>query len=223
MSEFDRDDTDSTAREARLTGQRMDEIRDAEWSAKRRDDESLRSSLERETESLDDPPEKVSLDDKPYDRFARQADIRDDLGKAVDTAFFNSSLGEKREKEQAAFDLIGKKMQRRYGMSGVDGTKQLMNALNQLETQPEQALQFLYREYVEGGAAEQAHQRDFSASIKDIEAVEKKYDVPQEVWSLVPDYMATAEFQRTITGDNQADILRAVRMVKKGLDRVKMR
>jgi len=221
MSDFDRAASDD--REAAYIGTRMDENREEQWSAKRRDDESLRGSLERSTESLDDPPEKISLDDKPYDRFARHADIRDDLGKAVDVAFYNSSQGEKREKQQAEFELIGKKMQRRYGVDGVEGTKRLMTALNNLESQPVEALQFLYNEYVVNGAAQKATESDYRNSIKDIEAVEKKYDVSPEVWNLVPDFMDTPEFRRTISGDNQADILRAVRMVKEGLKRVHMR
>ncbi len=59
--------------------------------------------------------------------------------------------------------------------------------------------------------------------MKDIAAVEKKFDVSPQVWDLLPDYMATPEFQRRKTGDTERDILTAVRMVKEGLKRVKMR
>lgn len=223
MSDLETRVNDAADREAAYVGSRMDANREEQWSTKRRDDESLRNSLERETESLDDPPEKISLDEKPYDRFARHADIRDDLGKAVDVAFYNSAQGEKREKQQAEFDLIGKKMQRRYGVDGVDGTKRLMSALEQIEAQPIEALQYLYHQYVEGDATQKANETHFANSMKDIEAVERKYDISTEVWSLVPDFMATPEFRKSLTGDNEADILRAVRMVKEGLKRVQFR
>lgn len=114
-------------------------------------------------------------------------------------------------------------MQRRYGLNGIDGTKRLMGALDNLETNPEAALQFLYNEYVQNGAAQRAHGTDFNNSVKDIEAIERKYDVPREVWDLLPDYMATPEFQRSKTGDNEADILRGIRAVKEGLKRVSFR
>jgi hypothetical protein len=200
----------------------MDQNREEEWASRRADSDSLRNGLERATEGMDDPPEKISLDEKPYDRFGRQADIRDDLGKAVDVAFYNSAEREKRDEAHAAFDLISKKMQRRYGVDGVEGTNRLMTALSNLETNPESALRFLYQEYVEGSAAQTAHQTDLQNSIRDIEAVEKKYDVRPEVWNLLPDYMATPEFQRRKTGDNEKDILMAVRAISEGLKRVKM-
>ncbi len=201
----------------------QEENRQAEWASAREDRDSLRSGLERATEGLDDPPEKIKLDDEPFDSMRRHGNIRADLSAVVDQSFYNSVQTEKREKDQAEFDLIGKKMQRRYGLNGVDGTKRLMNALDSLETQPMEALQFLYREYVEGGAGQQAFEKEYATSVKDVEAFERKYDVAPEVLNLLPDYMSTPEFQRRKTGDNERDILTAVRMVKEGLKRVKMR
>jgi hypothetical protein len=153
----------------------------------------------------------------------RHGDIRGALSEAVDQAFYNSAQTEKREKEHAELELIGKKMQRRYGLNGVDGTKRLMTALDSLETQPLESLRFLYNEYVEGGAGQQAYEKEFANSIKDVEAFERKYDVRPEILNLLPDYMATPEFQYKRTGDNERDILMAVRAITEGLKRVKMK
>ncbi len=126
MSEFDSRVDDAMDREATYVGTRMDENREQQWSAKRRDDESLRSGLERETESLDDPPEKISLDEKPYDRFARHADLRDYLEKAVDQSFYNSANAEKSERYISDFELLGQQIQRSHGVDGVTGLRQML-------------------------------------------------------------------------------------------------
>lgn len=50
--------------------------RQAEWADKRADRDSLRSGLEQATEGLDDPPEKIKLDDEEFDKYRRHGDIR---------------------------------------------------------------------------------------------------------------------------------------------------
>ena len=220
---------DAMDREAAYVGTRMDENREQQWSAKRRDEESLRSGLERETESLDDPPEKISLDEKPYDRFARQADIRDDLGNAVDVAFYNSAQAEKRDAKYKSLDLIEQRLKRSHGIGDlVEGVQQMLQIDEglrdprlEVRTATIEHMVNLARDGSDYGPA--AQQRAYDATLKDIEAVERKFDVSPQVWDLLPDYMATPEFMRSRTGDNEADILRAVRMVKEGLKRVKMR
>jgi hypothetical protein len=226
MSEFDSRVNDAMDREAAYVGSRMDENREAQWSAKRRDDESFRSDLERDTESLDDPPEKISLDEKPYDRFGRHADIRDDLSKAVDVSFYNSANAEKRERYISEFDLIDKHVQRSHGVDGVTGLKQMLQIDEgirspdfQTRVATVQHLVNLAHNDSDYGPA--AQQRAYDNTMKVIAAVENKYDVAPQIWDHVADYMNTPAFQSSKTGDHEADLLMAIRRVKEGLKRVK--
>lgn len=229
MSEFDQRVNDASDREAAYVGSRMDENREEQWSAKRRDDESLRSGLERDTEGLDDPPEKISLDDKPYDKFARHADIREELGKAVDQSFYNSAQAEKREAKYKKLELMEKQLKGSHGVGDiVEGIEQMLHVDRGLR-HPNKDVRVATIEHMVNLARDDSdygkatEHRAYTNNLKAVEAVEAKYDVSPQVWDLTSDYMSTPEFQNRRTGDNEADLLMAVRMVKKGLERVQMR
>jgi hypothetical protein len=203
--------------------------RQAEWASAREDRDSLRSSLERETEGLDDPPEKISLDEESFDPMRRHGDIRADLSAAVDQSFYNSAQAEKREAKYKSLDLIEQRLKRSHGIGDlVEGVQQMLaideglrDPRLEVRTATIEHMVNLARDGSDYGPA--AQQRAYDATMKDIATIEKKFDVSPQVWDLLPDYMATPEFQRSKTGDNERDMLNAIRMVKEGLKRVKMR
>lgn len=205
-----------------------EENRQNEWAEKRADRDSLRSGLEQSTEHMDDPPEKISLDDEPFDRFKRHGDIRSGIAASIDQSFYNSANAEKRERYISEFDLIDKHVQRSHGVDGVTGLKQMLQIDEGIRSPDfqtrvatvEHIINLAHNNSDYGRAAQQ---RMHDNTVKDIEAVERKYDISPQVWDHVADFMSTPAFQRTKTGDNEADVLRAVRMVKEGMKRVKFR
>jgi hypothetical protein len=233
MSDFDRGDTDSNAREARLTGQRMDEIRDAEWSARREDRDSLRGSLERATESFDDPPEtKIDLNDEPFDRYKRHGDIRSGIAASIDESFFNSANAERRERYIGEFDQIDQQLKRSHGVDGVTGIKQMIQVDAALRSPDFQTRVNAINHMVELAHNESPYReavqyRTQEAATKEVEAWFKKHQIgktPEEraqIENLMGEYLSSPGAKRT--GNFDADLKHAFRQATAGAKRVQFR
>jgi len=233
MSEFDRGDTDSNAREARLTGQRMDEIRDAEWTDKRADRDSLRGSLERATESFDDPPEtKINLNEEPYDRHRRHGDIRSDLAAAVDQSFYNSANAERRERYIGEFDQIDQQIKRSHGVDGVTGIKQMIEVDAALRSPDFQTRVNAINHMVELAHNESPYReavayRTQEAATKEVadwfgkHAIGKTPEEKAQIENLMAEYLSSPGARRT--GNFDADLKHAFRMATAGAKRVQFR
>jgi hypothetical protein len=219
MSQFDRAASDD--REAAYIGSRMDENRESEWATRREDRDSLRGSLERATESFEDPPEtKIVLDDEPYDRHRRHGDIRSDLAAAVDQSFYNSANAEKRERYIGEFDLVDQQLKRSHGVDGMTGIKDFQTRVNAINHMVELAHnESPYREAVE--------YRTQEAATKEVTDWFNKHQIgktPEEkaqIENLMGEYLSSPGARRT--GNFDADLKHAFRMATAGAKRVQFR
>ena len=200
----------------------MDENREEQWSEKRRDDESLRGSLERDTAYLDDPKPKKKIDDEEYDVLNPFGDVRKMAESAFDEAFVDADKQEQRERDIEQFDLISKRIKRAHGVDGIDGIQRLLGAEEQLRTSPVEALQFLYHQYVEGDAAQATYQTELRNTTTEVTRFFDAHEISEDVADIMTRYIGTPQFQQSRTGDTDRDLKRAYRQVTEGMRRARM-
>jgi hypothetical protein len=231
MSQFDRAASDD--REAAYIGTRMDENRESEWASRREDRDSLRGSLERATESFDDPPEtKIELNDEPYDHHRRHGNIRSDLAAAVDQSFFNSANAEKRERYIGEFDLVDQQLKRSHGVDGMTGIKQMIQVDAALRSPDFQTRVNAINHMVELAHNESPYReaveyRTQEAATKEVADWFNKHQIgktPEEkaqIENLMGEYLSSPGARRT--GNFDADLKHAFRMATAGAKRVQFR
>jgi len=224
---FDSNMTDAIDREVGRKIDHLEENRQQQWTERREDRESVRENITKLTEEWDDPQPKQKIEDDSddYSPMGRFKGLREGIVQDFKTTWLDAEQEERRQEKYRKLDLLEKQLQRSHGVTDLhQGIAQMLEIERGLRGTDEEFNAALQHQINlrNNGYAQHIDIREHENTKKGVVDVFDQYEIDKAVEPYMIEYMRTPEFQNSKTGDIEADIKRAYRMVTEGLKRARM-